>query len=178
MCVWIADGFTHELDGDYPMFNIALRLRRLSLYYIVNLIVPCCLLSVIALSTFLLPPSSDDRLGIGRLTYVLCVITGSIARSANLPVFNLLRGRFWGFSPRRGDTLHRWGWNLAWRTVLSSMPNFTPIGATTRVQDPKIEIFTQIWPKCGIWTHRRGVPLVGFSQNLQSLYDVSGSVRC
>jgi len=36
-------------------------------------------------------------------------VTGSIARSAHLPVFNLLRGRFWGFSPRRGDTLHRWG---------------------------------------------------------------------
>ena len=35
------------------------------------------------------------------------LITGSIARSANLPVFSLLRGRFWGFSPRRGDTLHR-----------------------------------------------------------------------
>jgi len=29
------------------------------------------------------------------------------------PVFNLLRGQFWGFSPRRSDTLHRWGWNLA-----------------------------------------------------------------
>jgi len=40
-------------------------------------------------------------------------ITGSIARSANLPVFNLLRGRFWGFSHRRGNTLHRWRWNLA-----------------------------------------------------------------
>jgi len=37
----------------------------------------------------------------------VCLITGSIARSANLPVFSLLRGRF--------------------------MPNFTPIGATTRV---------------------------------------------
>ena len=64
------------------------------------------------------------------------LITGSIARSANLPVFSLLRGRFWGFSPRRGDTLHRWGWNLAWRRgpkVPSSLPNFTPIGATTRV---------------------------------------------
>ena len=47
-----------------------------------------------------------------RLFYTFCfLITGSIARSANLPVFNLLRGRFWGFSPRRGDTLHRWGWN-------------------------------------------------------------------
>jgi len=41
------------------------------------------------------------------------IITGSIACSANLPVFSLLRGRFWGFSPRRGDTLHRWGWNFA-----------------------------------------------------------------
>jgi len=43
------------------------------------------------------------------------VFTGSIAHSANLPVFSLLRGWFWGFSPRRGDMLHRWGWNLAWR---------------------------------------------------------------
>jgi len=34
----------------------------------------------------------------------------------NAPVFKLLRGRFWGFSPRRGYTLHRWGgWNLACR---------------------------------------------------------------
>jgi len=31
------------------------------------------------------------------------------------PVFSLLRGRFWGYSPRRGDTLHRWGRTLAWR---------------------------------------------------------------
>ena len=44
-------------------------------------------------------------------------------------VFSLLRGWFWGFSPHRGDTLHRWGeiWHGA-----SSVPNFTPIGATTR----------------------------------------------
>ena len=28
---------------------------------------------------------------------------------ANLPVFSLIRGRFWGFSPRSGDTLHRLG---------------------------------------------------------------------
>ena len=31
------------------------------------------------------------------------------------PVFNLLRCRFWRFSPRRGDTLHRWGCNLVGR---------------------------------------------------------------
>jgi len=61
------------------------------------------------------------------------LITGSIARSANLPVCNVLRGLFWGFSPRRGDMLHRCGWNLTWRRGHSSMPNFTPISATTRV---------------------------------------------
>jgi len=50
------------------------------------------------------------------LTIYLSIFTGSIARSASLPVFNLLRRRFGGFSPRRGDTLQRWGWNLAQRT--------------------------------------------------------------
>ena len=58
---------------------------------------------------------------------VISIFTGSIARSANLPVFSLLTGRFWGFLPRRGDTLHRWGCRTS-----------------------KIEIFTQIWPKSGI----------------------------
>jgi len=60
----------------------------------------------------------------------LRIFTGSIARSASLPVFNLLRGRFWGFSPRRGDMLHRWGEIWLGGEVPSSMPNFTPIGAT------------------------------------------------
>jgi len=63
-------------------------------------------------------------------------LTGSIARSAKCRLFNLLRGRFWGFSPRRGHRLHRWGWKLARRRepkVPSSVPNFTPIGATIRV---------------------------------------------
>ena len=50
-----------------------------------------------------------------RSTAVTCLLTGSIARSAKCRLFNLLRGRFWGFSPRRGHTLHRWGWNLARR---------------------------------------------------------------
>jgi len=43
---------------------------------------------------------------------------------------------------------------------------------------PKTEIFTHIWPKCGIWTPRRGVSLARFSQNLQSLYPISGYVSC
>ena len=75
-------------------------------------------------------PSAILRLTQSHDFYEVTVITGSIARSANLPVFSLLRGRFWGLSPRRGDTLHR----------------LQRQGCRT----PKIEIFTQIWPKCGI----------------------------
>jgi len=35
------------------------------------------------------------------------------------PVFKLLRGRFWRFLPRRGDTLHQCGWNSAWGCQIS-----------------------------------------------------------
>jgi len=38
------------------------RIRRRPLYYIANLIIPCCLLSFIAVVTFVLPPSCSDRL--------------------------------------------------------------------------------------------------------------------
>ena len=84
------------------------------------------------------------------------MITGSIARSANLPVFSLLRGRFWGFSPR---TLHRWGVKFGMEEG-SSMPNFTegpllrakfhlPSAQRQRCRTPKIEFFysdlTEIW---------------------------------
>jgi len=52
-------------DMGYPTITFTLRLRRQPLYYIVNLIVPCCLLSFIAVTTFLLQPGCSDRLGIG-----------------------------------------------------------------------------------------------------------------
>jgi len=62
-------------------------------------------------------------------------VTGSIARSANLPVFSLLRGRFEVFRPA-GATVAPMGVKFGMEEVTkvtSSMPNFTPIGATTRV---------------------------------------------
>jgi len=83
----------------------------------------------------------------------ISLITGSIARSASLPVFSLLRGRFWGFWPRRGDTLPRWGWNLAWRRGPKAPPpcQISPPSVQQQgCRTPKIENFSQIWPKCGI----------------------------
>jgi len=59
---------------------------------------------------------------------------------AALPVFRLLTGRFWGFSPRIGDTLHRSRSNLAGRSrpsVRSSLPNLTLIGSGVGVYGPQ-----------------------------------------
>ena len=65
-------------------YTVTMRLRRLSLYYIVNLVVPCCLLSFIAVATFLLPAGSSDRLGMG--TYVLIVmVQGALSDIAIRP---------------------------------------------------------------------------------------------
>jgi len=52
------------------------------------------------------------------------IITGSIAHSANLPVFSLLRGRFWGFCPA--------GATLCTEGRLLHAKFHPPIGATTR----------------------------------------------
>ena len=54
------------IDGVYPAVTCTLSIRRKPLYYIVNLIIPCFLLSFVVITTFLLQPGCSDRLGIGR----------------------------------------------------------------------------------------------------------------
>jgi len=54
--------------------------------------------------------------GLGLRSKADCSLPTGSARRAALPVFRLLTGRFWGFSPRRGDTLHRSRSNLAGRS--------------------------------------------------------------
>ena len=54
------------VDGDYASVTFKLRFHRKSLYYIINLIVPCCLLSFVAVVTFLLQPGCPERLELGE----------------------------------------------------------------------------------------------------------------
>jgi len=71
-----------ETRSGYPTVTFTLHLRRQPLYYVVNLIVPCCLLSFIAVTSFLLQPGCSDRLGIG--TYLFHVIDMSVATTLGL----------------------------------------------------------------------------------------------
>ena len=101
----------------------------------------------------------------------------------NMPLFNLLRGRFWGFSPL-GDTLHRLGWNVAWRRGLywhgggdlrSPLPcHISPPNQSVQrlgYRSPKLKFLLRFDQNVV-----RGISLARFSQNLQSLYPVSGCV--
>ena len=74
---------------------------------------------------------------------------------AALPVFRLLTGRFWGFSPRRGDTLHRSRSNLAWRSgpVLPAKSHLDRFrGGGLRPPTLKKTKFTNIIAPCTIFT--------------------------
>jgi len=48
-----------------------MQMRRKSLYYVVNIVLPCCLFSIIAVITFILPAASGERVGIGQQTTLL-----------------------------------------------------------------------------------------------------------
>jgi len=60
-----------------------------------------------------------------------CSLPIALPRSGKLPVLFLLTGQKSGFSPRRGDSLHRFRSNFAWPTgtgVRLAAQNFTSIG--------------------------------------------------
>jgi len=69
------------------------------------------------------------------------VITGRMPQSGKLPVLNLLTGQKSGFSPLKGDSLHRFTSNLARLTgtgVRLAVQNFTSIGEGWWECGPKI----------------------------------------
>jgi len=52
-------------SSPFSSATFSVQLHRKSLYYIINLVIPCAVLSVIAMVTFILPPASGERVGIG-----------------------------------------------------------------------------------------------------------------
>jgi len=57
---------SYEVQGKYSTATFTLRFRRDPLYYIINLIVPCGLLSFITVTTFILQPNCQHRMGLGE----------------------------------------------------------------------------------------------------------------
>ena len=50
----------------YSQVEFTIVLQRKSLYYIINLVMPCCVFSVLSVITFILPPACGERVGVGK----------------------------------------------------------------------------------------------------------------
>jgi len=54
----------------YVDITFTIHIRRLTLYYGFNIIIPCALTSVLALATFLQPPDAGEKIGLGAHAFV------------------------------------------------------------------------------------------------------------
>ena len=96
------------------------------------------------------------------------VVTGRIAAKRQTPALNLLTGKKSGFSPRRGDKLHRFTSNLAGLTgmwVRLAVQNFTSIAIGGCECVPQYQNF----PVFAKFSNRRGDSLDGFLKLLGAI---------
>lgn len=63
---------------------ITLHLRRRYYFYMVNLVVPCSLIAVMVLLSFILPPESGERIGLG-ITVLMAMAIFQELTSNKLP---------------------------------------------------------------------------------------------
>lgn len=59
---------------DYPVIHILLNLKRKSLFYIFNLLLPCIFISVLAPLTFYLPAESGEKVSLGVTTLLAMTV--------------------------------------------------------------------------------------------------------
>ena len=59
---------------EYIDVTFTVRIQRRTLYYGFNLIIPCVLISSMALLTFTLPPDAGEKISLGETECVLIVL--------------------------------------------------------------------------------------------------------
>lgn len=52
-------------DGEYSVVKFDIAIRRETLYYMMNFIVPCVLIAILTVPVLLLPPESQERQSYG-----------------------------------------------------------------------------------------------------------------
>ncbi|CAF2143739.1 unnamed protein product [Rotaria magnacalcarata] len=68
----------------YPFVLFTIRIRRRTLYYVVNVVVPCVLISFMTLLGFLLPPDSGEKLTL-QITILLSIVMFSLLIAGIIP---------------------------------------------------------------------------------------------
>ncbi|XP_063431277.1 neuronal acetylcholine receptor subunit beta-3-like [Mytilus trossulus] len=88
---WFTEQHTWELietsvvkGENLPMLEFSMKLKRYPMFYVLNLILPICLMIVINIFVFLLPPESGERVGYA-VTVLLAIAVFLTISSENLP---------------------------------------------------------------------------------------------
>lgn len=68
----------------YPYVEFMLHLRRRQAFYVMNVIVPCSLLSVLVLIVFCLPPDAGEKISLG-ISVVLAIIVFLLTVAETIP---------------------------------------------------------------------------------------------
>ncbi|CAM4750927.1 unnamed protein product [Rotaria magnacalcarata] len=68
----------------YPFVLFTVQIRRRTLYYVVNVVVPCVLISFMTLLGFVLPPDSGEKISL-QVTILLSVVMFSLLISGIIP---------------------------------------------------------------------------------------------
>lgn len=69
----------------YPRLNITITLERKTTYYVLNIILPCVLITMVALAMFWLPPDCGEKISLG-ITVLLAYSIFQIVIMENTPV--------------------------------------------------------------------------------------------
>ena len=68
----------------YPYVAFTLRLRRRYAFYVLNVVVPCALLSVLAMVGFCLPPDAGEKVSLG-ISVILAIIVFLLVLAETVP---------------------------------------------------------------------------------------------
>lgn len=79
----------------YSLVTFSLLIKRRSMFYVFNLILPCGLITVLSLFSFLLPPNSGERVSfvitvLLSLSVYMLIVTEKIPQSADIPISSKL----------------------------------------------------------------------------------------
>jgi hypothetical protein len=74
-------------NTSYPYVEFTLYLRRRYTFYVMNIIVPCLLLSVLVMVSFCLPPDAGEKIALGisvllAFTVFLLMVAENIPRTS------------------------------------------------------------------------------------------------
>ena len=109
-------GERHEVFYDccpepYVDITFTIHIRRRTLYYFFNLIVPCVLISSMALLGFTLPPDSGEKLTLGKFCFqILTTIGGSSTGLFGSLFFNMNSLQWFrkSYNSYSIETLYKW----------------------------------------------------------------------